>query len=62
MNMLMMKWETTIPITQPQRLWFIAAELDGAPLPGSPEDFGKLVARETEKKAKIIKASGVKLD
>jgi len=43
-------------------LRFIAIELDGVPLPGSPEDFGKLVAGETEKKAKIIKASGVKLD
>ena len=38
------------------------AELDGVPLPGSPEDFGKLVADETERKAKIIKASGVRLE
>ena len=38
------------------------SELDGVPLPGSPEDFGKLVAEETERKAKIIKASGVKLE
>ena len=38
------------------------AELDGVPLPGSPDDFGKLVADETDRKAKIIKASGVKLE
>lgn len=38
------------------------AELDGWPLAGTPEAFGKLIASETEKKAKIIKASGIKLE
>jgi tripartite-type tricarboxylate transporter receptor subunit TctC len=34
------------------------AELGGAPLPGTPEDFGKLVADETAKWAKVVKATG----
>ena len=29
-------------------------------LPGSPADFGKLIADETEKWAKVIKFSGAK--
>src|SRR5262245_3169108 len=35
------------------------AEL-GASLPGSPADFGKLIAEETEKWAKVVKFSGAK--
>jgi len=31
-------------------------------LPGSPAEFGKLIADETEKRAKVVKFSGVKLD
>jgi tripartite-type tricarboxylate transporter receptor subunit TctC len=38
------------------------AELGGAVLPGSASDFGKLVAGETEKWAKVVKFSGAKLD
>ena len=34
--------------------------LGGTVLPGSPSDFGKLIAEETEKWAKVIKFSGVK--
>jgi tripartite-type tricarboxylate transporter receptor subunit TctC len=32
----------------------------GTVLPGSPADFGKLIADETEKWAKVIKFAGIK--
>ena len=38
------------------------AKLGATTLPGSPADFAKLIARETEKWAKVIKASGVKVN
>jgi tripartite-type tricarboxylate transporter receptor subunit TctC len=38
------------------------AELGGTTLPGSPADFGKLVAEETEKWAKVIKFANIKPD
>ena len=38
------------------------ADLGGTPLVGSPADFGKLIAEETEKWAKAVKFSGVKAD
>jgi len=38
------------------------AELAGPVLPGSPADFGKLVARETEKWGKVIKLAGIRPD
>jgi len=36
------------------------ADLGGAPLAGSPADFGALVAAETEKWAKVVKFSGAR--
>jgi len=36
------------------------ADLGGTVLPGSPADFGKLVADETEKWAKVIRAANIK--
>jgi tripartite-type tricarboxylate transporter receptor subunit TctC len=36
------------------------AELGGTALAGSPADFGKLIAAETEKWAKVIKFAGIK--
>jgi tripartite-type tricarboxylate transporter receptor subunit TctC len=38
------------------------AELGGMPIPGSPAEFGKVVAEETDKWAKVIKSGGVSLE
>jgi tripartite-type tricarboxylate transporter receptor subunit TctC len=36
------------------------ADLGGTVLPGSPADFGKHIAEETEKWAKVIQFAGIK--
>jgi tripartite-type tricarboxylate transporter receptor subunit TctC len=36
------------------------AAIGGAPMPGSPADFGKLIADETEKWGKVVRAGGLK--
>jgi len=38
------------------------AQLGGAPIPGTPEDFGKTIVTETEKWAKVVAASGATVD
>jgi tripartite-type tricarboxylate transporter receptor subunit TctC len=38
------------------------ADLGGAPLPGSPAAFGKLIADETEKWGKVIRAANIKAE
>jgi tripartite-type tricarboxylate transporter receptor subunit TctC len=38
------------------------AELGATAVPGSPADFGKLIAEETEKWGKVVKFSGAKAD
>jgi len=38
------------------------ADLGGSVLPGSPADFGKLIAEETEKWGKVVKFAGIKTD
>ena len=38
------------------------ADLDATPLPGSPADFGKFIAAETEKWGKVIRAANIKAE
>jgi tripartite-type tricarboxylate transporter receptor subunit TctC len=38
------------------------AELGATTLPGSPADFGKLIADETEKWGKVVKFTGIRAD
>jgi tripartite-type tricarboxylate transporter receptor subunit TctC len=36
------------------------AAIGGEPLPGSPAEFGRLIAEETEKWARVVRAAGIK--
>ena len=36
------------------------AAIGGEPIPGSPAEFGKLIAEETEKWGKVVRAAGIK--
>ena len=38
------------------------ADLGGIPIAGSPGDFGKLIADETEKWAKVIRRAGIRAE
>jgi len=38
------------------------ADLGGKPIPGTPDDFGRVVASEVEKWGKVVKASGATVD
>jgi tripartite-type tricarboxylate transporter receptor subunit TctC len=38
------------------------AKLGGTPIPGTPDDFGKLLVGETAKWAKVVKASGASVE
>jgi tripartite-type tricarboxylate transporter receptor subunit TctC len=38
------------------------ADLGGTVLPGSPTDFGQLIAEETEKWGKVIRLANIKLE
>lgn len=51
--------EINTAIAEPAMTTRLAA-LGGEPLPGSPAEFGKLIAEETEKWAKVVRAAGIK--
>jgi len=38
------------------------ADLGGTVLPGSPADFGKFIAEETEKRGKVVRAANIKAE
>jgi hypothetical protein len=38
------------------------ADLGSTELPGSPADFGRLIAEETEKLGKVVKFCGAKVE
>jgi hypothetical protein len=38
------------------------AAIGGEPLPGSAGDFGRLIAEETEKWGKVVRAANIKLE
>jgi tripartite-type tricarboxylate transporter receptor subunit TctC len=38
------------------------ADLGGTALPGSPAEFGKLIADDTEKWGKVVKFAGIRAD
>jgi tripartite-type tricarboxylate transporter receptor subunit TctC len=38
------------------------AEMGATSVPGSPADFGKLMAQETEKWSKVVRFTGAKLE
>jgi tripartite-type tricarboxylate transporter receptor subunit TctC len=38
------------------------ADMSATPIPGSPSDFGKLVAAETEKWARVVRTANIKAD
>jgi tripartite-type tricarboxylate transporter receptor subunit TctC len=45
-----------------QRIAARLADMGGMPLTGSPADFGKLIAEETDKWSKVIRAAGIKAE
>jgi len=38
------------------------AQLGGRPIPGTPQDFGRVIAAETAKWAKVVVSSGAKVE
>jgi tripartite-type tricarboxylate transporter receptor subunit TctC len=51
--------EINVAIAEPAMKARLAA-IGGEPLPGPPADFGRLIAEETEKWGKVIRAAGIK--
>jgi tripartite-type tricarboxylate transporter receptor subunit TctC len=53
--------ETNAALTDP-KIKARLADLGGTVLPGTPADFGKLIAEETEKWGKVVKFTGIKAE
>src|SRR6476646_3131534 len=53
--------ETNAGLADP-KIKALIADLGGSPLTGSPADFGRLIADETEKWGKVVKFVGIKAD
>jgi hypothetical protein len=53
--------EINVALAEPKMIERLA-RLGSSVLPGSPADFGKLIANETKKWAKVVKFSGAKPD
>ena len=56
-----LNWEINTALADP-KLKARFADLGATTLAGSPADFGKLIAEETEKWGKVVKFSGAKAD
>ena len=53
--------EINVGLTEP-RIKARIADLGGTVFAGSPADFGKLIAEETEKWGKVVKFAGIKAE
>jgi len=53
--------EINAALSDPKMLTRLS-ELEASPIAGSPADFGKLIAEETEKWGKVVKFAGIKAD
>src|SRR6266513_2154063 len=53
--------ETNRALTDPQ-MQARLAQLGGRPIPGTPQDFGKVIAAESAKWAKVVISSGAKVE
>ena len=51
-----------LPIAANCRMCMVEAELGGKPISGTPEDFAKVIAAETEKWAKVVISSGATVE
>jgi tripartite-type tricarboxylate transporter receptor subunit TctC len=56
-----LNWEINAALADP-KMKARLADLGGTGIPGSPADFGKLIADETEKWAKVIRAANIKAE
>jgi tripartite-type tricarboxylate transporter receptor subunit TctC len=53
--------EINVALAEPKMIARLA-DLGGTTLPGSPADFGKLIADDTEKWGKVVRAANIKAD